>query len=242
MATTTHGVATVSTSNTNIYTSASFTPAADDLLVAFINVSDTTDAGAISDSLGGTWTLVTEATRGGLVHKFWAYVRDALSDGSAMTVTIDVTGDNGTGAHIVVERIAGMSRTGSAAIRQSKVQNNGSGGNTPTVTFDAACLTGNVTLGAVANNSNPAGLTPPTNWNELADVGYATPNNGVESVNRDSGFTGTAMTWGSTSATQFGAIIIELDTSAAAAGQPTLSRRSGIVGARLGGTTFGRGW
>ncbi|MDP2735983.1 MAG: hypothetical protein Q8P12_07310, partial [bacterium] len=68
-------------------------------------------------------------------------------------------------------------------------------------------------LGAVGNDSNPAGLAAPVGWTEQADVGQGNPPVGLETVTRDSGFTGTTITWGGTSASAFASIIVELDTA-----------------------------
>lgn len=214
MAATTHGVTLTSTSQAATYSTVSFTPTSGDLLVAFALVTTTADAGAMTDSLGGGWTQITTAVKNGSADKLWCFIRTSFSDGSALTVTMDVTGDNGTGCIIFVVRVSGMSRTGASAALQSAVQSNQAAASTPAPVFGASALTGNVTLGFVGNATNPAGMTPPTSWTELvADVGYATPTTGGEYVTRDSGFTGTTITWGSTSASAFGDIIVELDTS-----------------------------
>jgi hypothetical protein len=75
----------------------------------------------------------------------------------------------------------------------------------------------------VGNSSSPAGIAKPTSWTEQVDVGYATPSTGLEYASRNSGFTGTTITWASTSATVWGAISVELDTSAAPTPSNTLS-------------------
>lgn len=217
MAAVTHGVTLASTSNVATYTTASFTPVNNDLLVLFAVVTATAAAGSVSDSLGGAWTQVTTAVKATSGDKLWCWIRNALSTGAALTVTMDVTGDNGTGAVLFVARVSGMTRTGSnGAAKQSAVQSNQASGGTPAPAFPANALTGNPTLGFVANATNPATLTPPTNWTEQADVGYGTPTTGAEYVSRDSGFTGTTITWGSTSGSAFGDISVELDTSAPA--------------------------
>jgi len=214
MAVTTHGVSFTSTGQAATYTTGAFTPAANDLLVAFVVVTATTALGSMTDSLGGTWQNVQATTKNASADRLWCFVRTALAPASSMSVTMDVTGDNGTGCIIFVVRVSGMTRTGANAARQSAVQSNQAAATTPAPVFGAAALTGNPTLGFVGNATNPAGMTPPASWNELvADVGYATPTTGGEYVTRDSGFTGTTITWGSTSASAFGDISVELDTS-----------------------------
>lgn len=210
----THGVTLTSSGNQATYTTASFTPTSGDLLVAMTFVSATVDAGAMTDSLGGGWTqIVSEAFGTGMR---WIFIRDTLSDGSALTVAMDVTGDNGTGAVIFVARVSGMTKTGITASRQTATNAFAASG-TPAATFSAAALTENPTLGVIVNTTNPATVTPPTNWTEDAagDTGYTVPTIGSEYVYRNSGFTGTTITWGSTSATAGEVFTIELDTSTA---------------------------
>jgi hypothetical protein len=214
MATWSHGVAVSSTAGAATYTTGSFTPPWGCLLVLVAVVTVTVDAGAASDSLGGTWTKITSTTKTA-ADTLYCFVRDQLCSGASMTCTMDVTGDNGTGAVVFVACLTGMTRTGSTAVRQSQVQANQGAGGTPAPAFVSACLTGNPTLAFMANASNPAATTPPSGWAEPTggDTGFDNPTGGGEYGFRDSGFTGTTVTWGSTSATAFGAIIIELDAS-----------------------------
>ena len=142
-----------------------------------------------------------------------------------MTVTFDSTGDDATGTIITVWRVAGMSRTGQSASKQTKTFVNGTAGGTPSVTFSTDCDTNNPTIGLVGNAANPAGLTPPNAWTEPAgaDLGYSNPTRGAEGVFRNSGFTGTTINWGSTSATAWHVAVVELDTSAAPTRTPSTS-------------------
>lgn len=215
---------TISSTDATSYGSNAFTPAANDLLIVYVMASATLVAsapGAMTDSQGLGFTRVISANNSN-PRSIYIFVANALAANSSMTVTFDCTGDTAGGAIIIPVRIAGMSRTGSSAILQSKVANN-STGTTPEVIFDASAATGNVTFGGVANATNPAGVNEPTNWTEDAgqDVGYTLPTSGAEFVYRNSGFTGTTITWGSTSASVWIAGIIELDTSAAPSGDNT---------------------
>ena len=213
----THAVTTTSTANTTSYASGAFTPAANDLLVAFVVASATTATGTMTDSQGLGFTKVTSRVYNSSAETIYLFVANNLAAASSMTVTFDCTGDAATGVVIFVARVSGMTRTGTAAIRQSSGQNNLTAGTTPAPVFAAAALTGNPTLGVVGNLSNPAALTEPTGWTERGDTGFASPTRGGEYVSRDSGFTGTTITWGSAGATAKGDISVELDTSAAAA-------------------------
>lgn len=218
MAAVTHAVSTASTANTTSYASGSFTPAANDLLVVFVTASGTvTNAPTMTDSQGLGFTLVAYGLKNGSADMVYCFVAKALAAASSMTVTFDCTLDAATGAVIQVARVSGMTLVGARAVRQYAVLENQASG-TPAPAFSLSCLTGNPTLGLIGNSTNAAGMTAPTSWTEKDDTGYATPTTGAEYVSRDSGFTGTTVTWGSSSASAFGAIILELDTSSAGTG------------------------
>jgi hypothetical protein len=227
-ATVTHRVSTASTANASSYASGAFTPAASDLLVVFVFASDTVAAGGMTDSQTLGWDKITSGLVRTSLDTMYVFVSRATTAASSMTVTFTCTGDAATGAVIEVASVSGMSRVGALAVLQSAKSENQASGGTPAATFGSSALTGNPTLGMVGNATNPATLTTPTNWTERADTGYATPTTGMEYVSRDSGFTGTTITWGSTSASAFGVLIIELDTTAtpAAGGVPTLVQRA----------------
>jgi hypothetical protein len=219
----THAITTKSTSDGTSYTSGSFTPAANDLIVVTVYASGTAIAnspGTMTDSQALGFTRVTSAGGGPTVYVF---VANKLAAASSMTVTFGSTGDGATGAIITVWRVAGMSRTGQSASKQTKTFVNGAAGGTPSVTFSTDCDTNNPTIGIAGNAANPAGLTPPNGWTEPAgaDVGYSTPTRGAEGVFRNSGFTGTTIKWGSTSATAWHIAVVELDTSAAPTRTPS---------------------
>jgi hypothetical protein len=231
-ATVTHRVATASTTNASTYASGSFTPAANDLLVASVVVSgQAARGGSMTDSQSLGWDLITTALKNTSADTVYVFVSRALAANSSMTVTFATNNGAASGAIVDVDSVSGMSRVGAVAVRQSAIQENQAASGTPAPVFGSAALTGNPTLGAVGNSTNAATLTPPGgtqcnggSYTENADVGYATPTTGGEFVSCDSGFTGTTVTWGSTSASAFGDIIIELDTTAtpAAPAVPTL--------------------
>ncbi len=245
MATVTHEIGTADTGVTP-NTSGAFVPVVGDLLIVFVVVSDSADTGigSLTGSLGLTFTLIQTATYRTSLDKIFVYVSDALvSNAASQTVTWNGVSDEGTGSIIFVEAVAGMSRVGLDAILQNTRQNNQAAG-TPAPVFAANVNTNNVTIGVIGNSTSPAGLTPPTSWTEPAttgDLGYSNPTTGGEVVFRNSGFTGTTITWGSASASAFGSLIIELDTSVPAA-EGTLSvtlgdlTLSGVGDSLLSGT------
>jgi hypothetical protein len=247
MAAVTLGVTTPSTSNTNSYTSGSFTPAASDLLVAFVIATDTVGVGTLTDTQTLGWTEITRALRGGSADTAYLFVANALAANSSMTVTFDCTGDNATGCIITVLRVSGMSRVGASAVLQFNEIENQAGGGTPTITLASAVLTENPVVAMVANGANPAAVTEPSGFTERSDNGYATPGTGMETASVDSGFTSDTVIWSSTSSGNTCAIAAELDTSAAGAtGQPTARRWGGVphMGGRKGfnGSSGGGTW
>lgn len=218
MATCTPYAATANTNNGTSYPLNAFTPAVGETLFVFVGTStsiEPTAAGALTDDQGGTYHLAAFALRGGSSASLYIFVREqSVASAVAHTPTFTCAGDAAQGI-VALPWGINITKVGSAAVRQTGKQDNQGSGGTPAPAFPAAALTTNPTLGFVTNTTNPAGLTPPTNWTEPAgfDTGYATPNGGGESCHRDSGFTGTVITWGSTSASAFGSLIVEADAS-----------------------------
>lgn len=196
-------------------TSGSFTPGSGDLHIVFVVATDTVQATATLTNSNGitTYTQFLRATYASSAHSIYGFVSDSLGATGSQTVTFDTASDPATGTLIFVYSIGSMTKFGLSAILQSTKQDNGAAAGTPAPAFGVSALTGNPTLGCIGNNTNPAGMTPPTNWTESAsgDLGYINPATGGEVVHRDSGFTGTTITWGSTSASTFGALIVEVD-------------------------------
>jgi hypothetical protein len=217
-ATITHRIGTADTGATP-NTSGAFTPAVNDLLVASVTASGTVQATAtLTNSAGTTFTQFGRVAYATDVNSIYFFVANSLvTSATSQTVTFNSASDPATGTIIMVASVAGMSRTGTSAILQTAAQNNQAAGGTPAPTFASAVNTNNPTIGVVGNNSSPAGMTTPSSWVEQNDTGFSTPTTGQEYVSKNNGFTGTTITWGSTSATVFGSGIVELDTSAAGA-------------------------
>src|SRR5690242_9971053 len=211
--------ATTSSSNVTSYASSAFTPAANDLLVVLVTASGTVEASpTLTDSQGLGFTLVATALKNSSADKMFVFVANNLAANSSMTVTFGCPDDAATGCIIQIVRIAGSLRQGLSAIRQSATTPNHASGSAPAFTFGTAALTGNAVIGFAGNSTSPAGLTPPTGssptWTEGSDVGYSTPTTGAEYVYANSGFTGTTLTWGATTASAYGVIGIEVNASA----------------------------
>lgn len=213
--------------------------AAGDLLVVFCNATtNTNDTPTCSDNnadgFGGSsgWTFIGKQNFAASAGRMSCFVRNALISNTGSTTITVATGSN-TSGNIVCVAVAGMKRGGAnGAVRQFNGQADQAASTTPAPAFSSAALTGNMTIGCVSNSATPAGVTEPTGWTERQDVGQATPNCGMEVVTRDSGFTGTTVTWGSTS-TAFASFIIELDstslTLAAANASFTLTGQGAVL-------------
>lgn len=247
MAAVTHRVATASTANTQTYVSGSFTPAVGDLLIVCAYITGNL-APTITDSQGGTYFAERQRVVGSArVSCFIA--NQLVSSAVATTVTIDLgAGNTGTGTVIMVESVSGMRRTGFDAVRQVSDGATGAGV-APSVVLGANALTGSPTIAFVGGATNPPNVTAPTGWTEQSDIGFATPAGGAEIATRDSGFTGTTVTWGTTFAGSHAEIVVELDTSiplspggvasAEATGTTKLNRTAGPIGAVASGFAAG---
>lgn len=193
-------------------TTPSFTPVANDLLIAFATVAGQAAGGTFSDTQGLGWTQIDTALYHVSADVLVFAVANGLCVGAPMTVTFTPAGaPTDTGLVFTVMRVSGMNRVGAAAVRQSaKVQNQTSSAN-PAATFGSAVLTGNPTVGAVGSFGGTN--TPPTGWTELSDIiGSSSGIPAIETVSRDSGFTGTVVTWGALVNT-FSVLIAELEAS-----------------------------
>ncbi|MDB4996975.1 MAG: hypothetical protein JWM74_4407, partial [Myxococcaceae bacterium] len=180
-----------------------------DLLVVFCAASANTNAApTCTDDLGGTYTLIKTALWSVSANTLSAFVRNAIIDRTA-TVTVTVATGSNDAAQISITAITGMTRVGAGAVRQSAAGVNGASAASPTASFPAVCLTANLTI--VAVGSGDTTTTPPASWTERNDSSQATPTVALETATRASGFTSTAVTWGATQSTVWGAIVIELD-------------------------------
>jgi hypothetical protein len=212
-----------STNNAAI-TSTAFTPAAGDLLLVFGAGTVTGGGGglgAVTDTQNLGWTRVAFSkmtSTGASDSPLECWVSNNFAVNSSMTVTYTPNGTTCTGTALAVYRVARMQRTGEDAVRSTGGQNNVVSG-TPAPVLNQAALSDNQILTAVFNNTNTPNLTAPTvsslsGWTRDTNVGYNTPATGMDAAWAIAGFTGTQVTWGSISGTNFASLAIELDDSA----------------------------
>ncbi len=206
------------TANTLGHTTASMSPTTGDLLVAFVYCGASTDTtSTFTESAGGgTYTQAVTGLFQGTGSTMFIFIANQLcASGTARTFTHTLPADSPTGAIISVERVTGMTLTGTAAVKQALAPKGGAG-TTPSIAF-ATVDTNNPTIISQAAADNPLTATLPGGWTSLATPSYATPTlNGVI-AGRDSGYSGTTVSWTGTETAAWGALGIELDASGAAA-------------------------
>lgn len=181
------------------------------------------------------------------------WIRNALI-GSGTSTIFSVTQTASTGGGFLIYRVTGMSIVGLGAVRGAGGQSAGTLGTTPApillrrvgTTFSGtqAGLTGNPMIGAVCNGTNSATtVTQPASWTEDFDNGYNVPATGLEACHRDSGNTASTITFGSTTATAFASMAVELDASVpqydwVVTGKPDRDREIWLQGAVGRGATW----
>lgn len=233
-----------STNTTGPYTTGSFSPAIDDQIVVVASFTATTDNTlTVTESAGGgTYTLVAVQEWSGTGNRMFVYIRTALCAATtSRTISCTLPSDAATGATIQVLAVKSMGtgRAGLTAVKQSG-KNKGGAASTPAVTMGAALNTNNATLIGFSNSANPPGITLPSGFSSIDTVGFASPTTGSEVSKDESGNTSTTLTWGSSSATAWGAIVVEFDQTALAV-TGTVNQNLGIGAVTATGvrTVFG---
>lgn len=201
------------------------TPAVGDLIILVTAHSGNTATTKPTDNNAGgsgTYTLVNTAVKATSADTMKVWVRNALITSATSTVFTHAPGTT-TGGGIVAIDVQGMDKAGATAIVRSAIQSNQAAGGTPAPVFGATPSITNAIIGAVFNGGNPATLTQRSGYSEIADLGYNTPASGLEVMADNSGETSATITWGSTSATAFCSIVLELDARVthATSGTPT---------------------
>jgi hypothetical protein len=222
-------MATVTAAGTTFNTTAGnktvvATPALGDLIVVVApctlaggttSVTDNNSGGA------GTYVQVDQDRTGFSTNGvLTVWVRNALI-ASASSTTFTAVQSGSTGGGLCVLRIADMSIVGRDAVRRIGVaswntggQSAGGAGGTPAPVLAANPLTANVVILAVCNGTNSTTtVTQRASFTEHFDNGYTTPATGFECCSRNSGETAATQTFGSTTATAFASVAVELDTS-----------------------------
>lgn len=188
----------------------SITPAANRLLVVFASVSANTQTTPVmTDNQGGTYTLVGQAYWSASANNMFAFVRNSLASAAATTITLDT--NTNTAAELEVVTFAGMTKTGAAAVKQFTSHGNTTKVTVPVLTFSSSVATTDATIVAVASGDTNA--APPSGWTEREDANQSNPVTCLEIATRNSGFSGTTITYGGTQDTSYAEMAIELDGS-----------------------------
>lgn len=156
------------TANATTVTSASFTPDANALLVAYCAMGNgaggASSLGTVTDSLGGSWSRVAgNASANGGVGEIW--VKDAGASPAAQTATYDPGGAGASGLSIMVKWYGGAK----IAAQQPGATATPTGGafyNTP-ITPTAL---GSLIVGALGRATDSQTLTPNANTTILGQV------------------------------------------------------------------------
>jgi hypothetical protein len=204
------------------------TPAVGDLIViiaATSGLAGGTTAVSDNQTPAGAYTQISSDFTGfSTTGVLTAWVRNGLI-GAASSTIFTASQAASSGGGLVIFQCVGASICGLGAIRGAGGQSSGGVGATPAPVLlgrvgtvfsgTQAALTTNGMVGAVANGTSPAALTPPASYTEdpTPDLGYTVPTTGLETVRRNSGETNSTITWGGTSATAFASIAIEIDAS-----------------------------
>ena len=194
------------------------TPAVNDLIVLVLANTGYSAATAPTDNNAdglGAYTLAQTNVKNASGDRIDVWVRNAKV-GSATSTTFTGPGTGSSGGGLFVLKVTGMTKAGSAAVRQAAGASNVAGASAPTTTWGGAALTGNPIVIAVFNATSPAGVSAPSTgtWSSLSNVGYSTPTTGAKVMSLDSGWTSATVTWGSTT-TAYANVAVELDTSTA---------------------------
>lgn len=185
------------------------TPAVGDLIVVIASATGVATT-AVTDTQSGTYVQVDSNRTGfSTTGTMNAWVRTALIPAASST-TWTATQTSSTGGGLTVISVSGMTLLGAAAVRSSGGQSTGTAATTPAPVLSLTPLTTNPVITALSNGTSPATITPRTGYTEDTDLGYATPTTGLEVSHRASGETSATLTYGSTSATAFASIALEL--------------------------------
>lgn len=169
-----------------------------DYIAVYSAHTGSTAVPTITDTAGGTYSLVTSAAKNTSADKMFLHVRNALitSTGSiTFTYAPGTTTGGGLAVYFVVPS-PGAS-TGTAAVRTTGIAENVTASATKTVTLSQAVLSTSVMIGGVFNGVNGGNVTEPTGFTRNVNVGYNTPPSGLSAWSDNSGQTATFYQTGS---------------------------------------------
>jgi hypothetical protein len=209
---------TASTSNTASYTSASYTPSANALLVAvFVASATVTDPPTVTGN-GLTWVEAVGRVRGTTTqHIFYALTGASPSTGG---VTVNYGGDAATGCGITVVEFTGIDLTTPVGLADTNIGN----ATTPSITITGGPINAtSAILGFVYDAStNPAAPTAPAGWTETTRNGWNTPVTGWEVAYHLTPGAISSVTWGAATSGNWTSGVVEILPAAVAAPGPSI--------------------
>lgn len=209
-----------STANAATYAFGAFTPTAGSVLVIIAALSGTATTTATVTG-GLIWTQKCAVTFNTVDRLYVLWAKVPTGTGS-LTFTVDVTGDNATGAIAGMFQFTDVDLITRDPIRQCAT--NATTAANPVATFGVAMVTTNGYAAGFGMPRNPPTSTAPGSWTETYDAGQGTPTQGGSGGFRAGGETGTTVTFTSASAA-YGIAAVEVCVT----GSCRSSRRSIIV-------------
>jgi hypothetical protein len=193
----------------------SFSAADQDVILVFVGVYRDTTLTSVTDDHGGTYTILTSATWSDFAgnNKIAAAVRDTKVSG-AVTLQITAHMSSPPASSIGVLAYSGMLREGADAIRSSG-QTNDAAAVTPAPPFGATTLATSLLASCVAiQRTGGVGIGAGSGFTSLYDHDDS-PNWGSSKVETSTGtLTITTAPWGGGAPYAFGALAVEIDTTA----------------------------
>ena len=204
-----------STVNANSYQFAAFTPPVNQYLVAFVEATTSSDtAPTLVSTVGGhTWSRVNSALFSSNIDCLHVFVADQVSSNVSQQLTFAATGAP-QGACISVMGSPNFAHYGLTAVVQSNTIFNAVAAVTPYTNFASPCNVNNATVIGLGNASNPSGISVPTGWTLVHNLGHGTPARGLGTCRRNSGYVGSTQNFSGPSASVWGTIGVELNPNA----------------------------
>lgn len=195
-----------SSSNTDSYSLASFTPTANEFLVLWVVATATYSAGSVSN----TGTSLTWIKQNSVLYNstdtLYCFTADVPSSTSASVITFSCTGDNATGCILMIQSCSNVNKV--FPVRQTVSGT----GNAATATLNnAAGVSNNAFLTAMGLNSSSVTVnTNPTGFTKSSDVTYTVPGTRGAAWYDANGFTGTSTAPVLSSTSNWGRMSIEI--------------------------------
>lgn len=190
------------------------------------------NAYSISDDDSGLYSDVycpSTWQQGAKYTQLQAHIRSALTGAGTLHIAVDMGGSTGVAVAVAVSGLTsvdwhppvngcGSLNQWGGSVRQVKANSISyafSADETPTVPKNGqtnAFLGTSMTLAVVVNEQSPPSPTAPSGWTQRAAQGITAQGKtfGMSISTRDSGFSGSTVTWGSTTPTAGNGMVVEL--------------------------------